>query len=333
MEVVTKLIRGFDLSYEEACGLFDAFFREEIPKELTGAILLALNYKGIKPEELSGAITVARKNMIRVELSDRVCDTCGTGGDGKKTFNVSTATSLLVRSLGYKVAKHGNKKITGFIGSIDIAERLGLPVADTKESAIDIFEETGFVILFARAFHPAFLKFAGLRQALAIPTVFNILGPLINPANPSYQLIGVYRKDLMDTIASALFLLGDYDRVIVHDLGGFDEVTGSDKVRVVEVRREGVKSWEFEPEKVVGRRLAPPVVDSEKSAIERFVESLRDPDSDSAKTVALNSAFVLYAMGVEDIDRGYELSLRAIREGVAYDTLVSLSKFGVAKNG
>ncbi|MGC9034169.1 MAG: anthranilate phosphoribosyltransferase, partial [Thermosulfidibacteraceae bacterium] len=268
MEVVQKLLRGSNLSYEEAYKLFTDFFACSINTELTGAILVALNYKGITPEELAGAISASRDRMIRVDLNEDVIDTCGTGGDGKRTLNISTATSIILRALGQKVAKHGNRKITGFIGSIDVAERLGLPVASDPDTAKEIFKEKGYVLLFARAFHPAFSKFAELRQLIGVPTIFNVLGPLINPANPSSQLIGVFSPGIMKVMAEALFLLGDFDRVIVHDKGGFDEITGSDEVLVYEVRKEGVKSYRFNPLSITGSRLTPPIVTSEDEAIE-----------------------------------------------------------------
>lgn len=324
MEAIVKLLKGKNLTFNEAKALFDEMLKGNLKETVTSAVLVALNLKGITPEELASAIVVARENMVKVKVEKYLVDTCGTGGDGKKTANISTISALMLRSLGYNVAKHGNRKVTGFLGSIDLAEKVNLPIASTKEEALKNLEELGFCILFARTFHPAFGKFAALRTDLKVPTVFNILGPLVNPALPKAQLIGVFSKERMRTIAQALYELGDFDRVIVHSETGFDEVVGNAETYVYEVRKEGIREWTFDPKKVLGKSVEPPTVSSEEEALIEFKKAITQPESNSAVTCALNSAFTVYAAGKEEIDRAYTNTIKAIKDGTVLETFKML---------
>ena len=323
--MVKRVLRGEKLSFDDALKLFEDMFEGRLLPEQTAAILAVMAFRGETPEEVAAAITVAEKKKIKVEHAvDGVVDTCGTGGDGAGTFNISTASALVLRSLGVPVAKHGNRAVTGVAGSADIVEALGLKVAGNAEEAKKELEEKRFTFLFAPGFHPAFAKVAPVRKALGVPTIFNILGPQINPCDPSSQLVGVYSVEKARVVAEANRLLGRRNRVFVSSTDGLDEVSPKAETVVIEVRDGSVKEYTFDPQKLLGRYFDVPRVSTKEQALKVFEEALSYKNEEASLCVALNTAFALYAAGVCDVDEGFKRALSAIKDGAVLEMLKEL---------
>ncbi|BAT72278.1 anthranilate phosphoribosyltransferase [Thermosulfidibacter takaii ABI70S6] len=332
-ELLKRVLKGERLCFEEACVLFEELFEGRLENEQVAGILTAFAVRGETPEEVAAAIKVADSKKVRVEHSlKEVVDTCGTGGDGKGTFNVSTAVAFTLVALGIPVAKHGNKAVTGKVGSADVVESLGIPIVEEPDSARAFLENKRFAFLFAPKFHPAFAKFASVRRSLGIPTIFNLLGPQINPCDPEAQIVGVYSPEKAEVVAQALALLGRKNRVVVCSEDGLDEVSTNAATAVFEIRDGKVKKWSFEPEKVLGSSFPVPVAEDREVALRIFTEAIDGKHEAAAKTVALNAAFALYASGKSDIDEGYEMTLRAIRDGKVGAKIEEL-KDGVSSKG
>ncbi len=323
--MVKRVLKGERLSFDDALKLFEDMFEGRLLPEQTAAILAVMAFRGETPEEVAAAITVAEKKKVRVEHAvDGVVDTCGTGGDGASTFNISTASALVLRSLGVPVAKHGNRAVTGITGSADVVEALGLKVAKDAGEAKKELEEKNFVFLFAPGFHPAFAKVAPVRKALGVPTIFNILGPQINPCDPSSQLVGVYSVEKARVVAEANRLLGRKDRVFVSSTDGLDEVSPKAETVVIEVRDGSVKEYTFDPKKLLGRYFDVPRVSTKEQALKVFEDALSYKNEEASLCVALNTAFALYAAGVCDVDEGFKKALSAIKDGAVLETVREL---------
>jgi len=247
-EMLNRVIAGDSLSAEEAADLMGRMMDEELtPIQLAG-FLVALRAKGETPNEIVGFARTMRNRARTIEITEPVADTCGTGGDGQGTFNISTAAALILAACGQPVAKHGNRAASGKCGSADVLEALGVDVALPPEGVARCIRETGIGFLFAPAFHPA-MKFAAIpRRELGVRTVFNLLGPLTNPAVPRYQLLGVSSVDLLDLMASSLLQLGMECALVVHSADGLDEISVAGKTAVREVRGGEVTAYDITPE-------------------------------------------------------------------------------------
>ncbi len=320
-----RVLKGERLSFEEAKSLFDAVFDGQYPTEVVAGVLVAMSLRGETPEEVAAAIEAADERKLRVEHGvSPVVDTCGTGGDGSSTFNVSTASSLVVRALGLAVAKHGNRAVTGKMGSADILERLGVRICKSPSEARRELEGRRYAFLFAPGFHPAFAKVAGVRRALGVPTIFNLLGPQVNPCRVDAQVIGVYSPAKARVVAEALSLLGRKGRVVVCAEDGLDEVNTEGSTLVFEVDG-GVKHWRFEAAKLMGREFPIPRIEDEEQGEKVFLGAISGKNREAASAAALNAAFALYAAGVASVEEGYGMAMRAIDEGAVVDVLRELS--------
>jgi anthranilate phosphoribosyltransferase len=226
-ELLNRIIQRESLTTEEAAGLMRAMMDEELsPIQLAG-FLVALRAKGETPEEVVGFARTMRERARQIEVDGALADTCGTGGDNSGTFNISTVAALILAACGQPVAKHGNRAASGRCGSADVLEAVGVDVALPPEGVTRCIEEAGMGFLFAPAFHPA-MKFAGVpRRELGVRTVFNLLGPLTNPAFPRYQLLGVSNSSLLDLMANSLLQLGVERALVVHSEDGMDEICGA----------------------------------------------------------------------------------------------------------
>lgn len=227
--VLEALALGQDLTREQAGGAFSRLMSGELSEGQAGALLMGLRAKGETPQELAAAVTAClAKARLVPGLTDRAgprIDTCGAGGDNKCSFNCSTAVALILASLGHKVVKHGNRSVSSKCGSADVLEAMGLPLDTGPEAVGAALDGTGFVFLFAPGFHPAFRHVMPLRKALGIRTLFNLMGPLLNPARPTHQVLGVPNAGLLLLIAEALRLTGVERAAVVHGAGGYDELT------------------------------------------------------------------------------------------------------------
>ncbi|MEN9387143.1 MAG: anthranilate phosphoribosyltransferase, partial [Cyanobacteriota bacterium] len=239
--LLEQLLQGESLRAEQATALMEAWLAEELEPVLTGALLAALRAKGVNGEELAAMAQVLRQACPlpgpRPELP--LVDTCGTGGDGANTFNISTAVAFVAAACGAHVAKHGNRSASGKVGSADVLEAAGLNLKAPAPQVIAALEPAGVTFLFAPGWHPALVGLAPLRRALGVRTVFNLLGPLVNPLRPDTQVLGVGAADLLDPMADALARLGLQRAVVVHGHGGLDEasLSGPSQLRLVEAGR------------------------------------------------------------------------------------------------
>ena len=232
--ILDTLAERRDLGQEEAREVFTALFRGELTPAQSGALLLALRMKGENATELSAAVQAALEQARLVPgLAGKRIDTCGTGGDNKCSFNCSTAVSLVLAGMGYQVVKHGNRAISSQCGSADVLETLGLPITLGPEEAARELSRRNFVFLFAPHYHPAFRHVMPVRKELGCRTLFNLMGPLLNPARPTHQILGVPNPRIMPLIAEVLRLTGVTRAVVVHGAGGYDELTPFGPAQVI----------------------------------------------------------------------------------------------------
>jgi anthranilate phosphoribosyltransferase len=247
--VLQDLLRGRDLALEEAAGLFVSLLEEETTEVMIAALLVAWAAKGETAEELAGVARAMRERARRISTGQRTfIDTCGTGGSSTKTFNISTAAAFVVAAAGIPVAKHGNVGVTSRAGSADVLRELGARTELPLEQVEEIFDRLGICFLFAPLHHPATKRVGAVRRQLGIRTLFNLLGPLTNPAGAPYQLIGVSDAAAQDRLAGALFRLGIERAWVVRGEDGLDEITLTGETRVGEVTRHGIEWISIRPE-------------------------------------------------------------------------------------
>ena len=324
------LLQGKNLSSTDATALMQAWLAEDLEPVQTGAYLAGLRAKGMVADELAAMAAVLRQACPlpcdRPALS--MVDTCGTGGDGADTFNISTAVAFTAAACSVKVAKHGNRSASGKVGSADVLEGLGLNLKAPLPTVVEALPVAGVTFLFAPAWHPALVNLAPLRRSLGVRTVFNLLGPLVNPLQPQAQVLGVARPELLDPMAGALQQLGLERAVVVHGAGGLDEASlaGVNDLRLIEAGQ--VTARQLSPEDV-GLVAAP--LDALRGGdlatnqdILRNVLQGRGSEA-QANVVAFNTALVLWAAGVEiDLNRAAAQALAALREGKAWERLEAL---------
>lgn len=248
--LLAKVVAGEDLSAEEAAAAFGHVVSGDASPIGTGALLAALQTKGLAPSEVAGGVRALRGAMIPVEAEDRgaLVDTCGTGGGEVSTFNISTAAALVVAAGGVRVAKHGNRSFTSKCGSADVLEALGVDVSLEPAGVEAAIAEAGIGFLFAPALHGAMRHAIGPRRDIGVRTIFNILGPLTNPAHARHQLVGVYDSKLTPVLATVLNNLGAERVFVVHGSDGLDEVTTTGATTVSELRGGRVHTYKVHPE-------------------------------------------------------------------------------------
>jgi len=247
-EAVVALASPRDLTREEAASVMKAIMTGEATPAQVGAILTALSMKGAGSGELAGFAGAMREfaRPFPHGLTGPCIDTCGTGGDESGTFNVSTAAAFVVAGAGLPVVKHGNRSVTSRCGSADVLTTLGARLEIPPEGMAGVLRSTGIAFLYAPLYHPAMKRVAGIRQELGLKTIFNLLGPLTNPAGARFQLLGVYRPDVVVPMAGVLQLLGAERAMVVHG-GGLDEITTTGPTRVAEVGAGGIREYRIEP--------------------------------------------------------------------------------------
>jgi anthranilate phosphoribosyltransferase len=238
-EGIQKLVEGADLTFEESREIMNEVMLGKATNSQTAAFLTALRMKGEVVEELIAFTSVMRSNCctIHPKVQGRLVDTCGTGGDKIKTFNVSTAAAFVIAGAGVSVAKHGNRAVTSKSGSADVLEKLGLNINLEPKTVEGIIEKVGVGFMFAPTFHPAMKYAAETRREIGIRTVFNVLGPLTNPACANAQLLGVYDSKLVVPMAFALERLGCVEAMVVHGLDGLDEISTIGKTAIAHLKK------------------------------------------------------------------------------------------------
>ncbi len=247
-ESIDTLVSGRSLTFEQSAGVMEEIMSGEATPAQIAAFITALRIKGETVDEIAGLASIMRAKAIPVVVTPPVVDTCGTGGDSSYTFNISTAAAIVVAGAGLKVAKHGNRAITSHCGSADVLEALGVKIDLGAEGVAKCLETVGIGFMFAPIFHPA-MKYAAVpRREIGIRTVFNILGPLTNPARAESQVIGVPNQEIGNKIASVLHRLGTKHSLVVHGIDGVDEISISGRSLVWEADEQGVSPpYEISP--------------------------------------------------------------------------------------
>ena len=336
------------LSREEARGVMGEVLRGEATDAQIAALLVGLHMKGETVEEIVGfaeaireaaaPLPIVRDSLVDVSGTGReaLVDTCGTGGDASGTFNISTATALTVAGAGVRVAKHGNRGVSSKCGSADVMEALGVNISLPPARVAACMDEVGIAFLFAPLMHSATKYVQPARRELRLRTVFNLLGPLTNPARTSAQVVGVYSEDLVEKLAEALALLGLRRALVVHGADGLDEITITGPTRVAEVRDGQVRSYEVTPEEFGIRRTALDAISGGDAATNAGMirDILRGEQSARRDVVLLNAAATLVAAGqVDRIVEGIPLAAKSLDSGAATDKLEALVRFTNAHAG
>lgn len=333
-EGIQKLIDGTNLTFEEAQGIMSEVMSGKATNAQIAAFLTALRMKGETVEELIALATVMREHcrQIHPRVDDRLVDTCGTGGDKIKTFNISTTAAFAVAGAGVTIAKHGNRSVTSQSGSADVLERLGLNLNMEPEVVQATIEQVGVGFMFAPAFHPAMKHAVEPRREIGIRTVFNILGPLTNPASANAQLLGVYDPKLTVLMAYALKRLGCEEAMVVHGLDGLDEISTTGKTAIAWLREGEVATMETKPKDFGVKQariedIKGTTPDESAKIIFKILSGVCAVDDPKMEIVLVNSAAGIMVGGkAEDFSYGMEVARKAIESGAAYKKLKALIK-------
>jgi anthranilate phosphoribosyltransferase len=326
-EALERLVRGEHLDVETARSVMDRVMQGSATPAQMGAILAALRIRGETVEELTGMVMSMRDHALRVELPVDAVDTCGTGGDGSGTFNISTAAAFVVAGAGCPVAKHGGRAASSRCGSADVLEELGVTIALSPDGVRACVEEAGIGFLFAPAFHPAMRHAAAPRRELGIRTAFNVLGPLANPARVPYQSLGVGDHGLAGRMAGVLRRLGHRHALVFAGPGGIDELGLSGVARCIEVSPAGLREFELDPA-ALGLRPAPleALLGGDVHHNAARLRAVLDGEPGPARDVVLlNAAAALWAAErVADLREGLERARESIDGGGARRSLDGL---------
>ncbi len=330
-EALSRLLDGRDLNRDEARRVMGSIMDGEATPAQIGGFLVALRLKGETTEEIAGCAEAMREHVLAVkpQRGDLV-DTAGTGGDGARTFNISTAAALVAAAAGAGVAKHGNRAVSSASGSADVLEALGFSLELEPERIERSIDELGFGFLFAPTHHPAMRHAAPVRRELAARTVFNVLGPLTNPAGARAQVVGVYAPELVPTIADVLLSLGATRAFVVHGAGGVDELSPAGPNLVCEVADGEVRRREIDPLELGVPHCAPEDLrggepeDNARTIHEIFAGA----DGGRRDAVLLNAAGAIAAAGhAKDLEEGLGVAREAIDSGAAGERLEALVAF------
>lgn len=334
--LLQQLLDRQSLSSNQASQLMQGWLNEEIPEVLSGAILAAIQAKGVSAEELAGMALVLQSQSLQktpIDHKTPVIDTCGTGGDGASTFNISTAVAFVAAAAGVRVAKHGNRSASSRVGSADVLEALGVNLSAPTEKVHSALNEVGVTFLFASGWHPAMKAVAPLRQTLKVRTVFNLLGPLVNPLRPTGQVIGVFNSNFVATVAHALRQLGTQKAIALHGREKLDEAGLADETDLALLSDGEVRLSTLNPQNL-GLIPAPTGAlrggDVEENAL--ILRNVLQGKGTQAQqdAVALNASLALQVGGVvplEDHQAGIEIARDVMDSGAAWSKLEQLVNY------
>ena len=327
-EAIRRVVEGRHLERAEMHEIFGEMMDGGATDVQKSALLIALRMKGETSEEITGAAMAMRERVTPLDVErDGLIDTCGTGGDGRGTFNISTIAAIVAAAAGATVAKHGNRAVSSACGSADLLSALGVVIDLDAEQMSAVLRRTGIAFLFAPKLHPAMGAVAGVRRELGVRTLFNVLGPLTNPAFARRQVLGVYAPHLVEVVAQVLQALGAEHALVVHSLDGLDEISISAPTRVAEVRVGGIRLYELTPgdigvmthdlealaggDAVENARIAAAILGGEEGA--------------RREVVVANAGAALYVAGLAPtIAFGVEMARQAIASGAAKQKLQEL---------
>ncbi|MDX2216319.1 MAG: anthranilate phosphoribosyltransferase [Oculatellaceae cyanobacterium bins.114] len=323
--LLQQLIDGQSLDRQQAAELMQGWLTEAISPALSGAILAAIQAKGVSAIELAGMAQVLLEQSLGAAIDATLLppvriDTCGTGGDGASTFNISTAVAFVAAAAGIPVAKHGNRSASGKVGSADVLEALGIAITAPPDQAKAALNAVGITFLFAPGWHPAMKYVAPIRKTLKVRTVFNLLGPLVNPLQPTGQVIGVFNPNLVETIAQALQALGRPQAIVLHGREKLDEAGLADVTHAAVVTGDRLESMTLDPLEL--GLISAPTTALQGGEVDENVEILRavlqgKGTQAQHDVVAFNAALALSVGGGIPIDLTNASALEVYRQGVA----------------
>jgi anthranilate phosphoribosyltransferase len=335
-EAISQIILSENLSEEVMIAVMNEIMSGDATPAQIGAFITALRIKGETIDEISGAATVMREKATRISCnleSDILVDTCGTGGDGSGTFNVSTCAAFVVAGAGIAVAKHGNRSISSHCGSADVLEALGVDLSLSAAQISKCIEQVGIGFMFAPALHGAMKYAIGPRREIGIRTIFNMLGPLTNPAGANVQVMGVYQADLVEKIATVLMKLGSRKALVVCGEGNMDEITITGKTDIAETADGKVKTYTITPEDL---GVTPASLEDLKGgatpeeSASQITQILNGTPGAKLEMTVCNAGAALYAAGAgnaKDLRSGVELAREVISSGKALAKLNGLVDF------
>ncbi|UQB42029.1 anthranilate phosphoribosyltransferase [Thiomicrospira microaerophila] len=321
-DALNQLLARKDLSQADMQSLMTQLMSGQANDAQIGALLIALRMKGETIDEITAAAKVMRQLSTKVELEGmaHLVDTCGTGGDGANIFNVSTATAFVAAAAGAKVAKHGNRSVSSKSGSADLLETAGVNLNLTANQVAACVEQVGVGFMFAPAHHGAMKHVIGARKALGVRTIFNLLGPLTNPANAPYQVLGVYDAALLLPFAQVLQKLGSKHVMVVHAEDGLDEISVSSLTQVAELKDGEITQWTLNPQDydLDHPSLQELVVQSSVESLNLIRAALHNSDGAARDIICLNAGAALYVSGLaDDYAAGVMLARQTIAQGLA----------------
>ena len=329
-QLLEQLYSGHSLSTSESTALFNAVIQGELSNEQIAAMLIALKVRGANTEEITGAVAASLQNAKAFPRPDYpFADIVGTGGDGQNTINISTASAIVAASMGAKVAKHGNRSVSSKSGASDVLTALGVNVNVTPEQARQALDEIGVCFLFAQQYHSGFRHVAPVRAALKTRTIFNILGPLINPARPTYHLLGVYASELVKTYAETAVALEHQHSFIVHG-SGLDEVALHGETQVAEIKNGKIEYFTLTPEDFgLKAQSLETLRGGEPQENAQMLTALLQGKgkAEHANAVAANTALLLKLFGHDDLKQNVQNVLAHLASGKAFETLQKLTTY------
>jgi anthranilate phosphoribosyltransferase len=329
-EAIQTLVGGRSLTMDEASNVMEEIMEGNATPAQFGAFVTALRCKGETVEEIAGLARTMRAKALRVTINEPVVDTCGTGGDGLGTFNISTAAAFVVAACGLKVAKHGNRAMSSQCGSADVLEALGVKIDLNPEQVQKCLEKVGIGFMLAPVFHPAMKYAAAPRKEVGIRTVFNILGPLTNPAGAKAQVLGVPEKGLTEKMATVLKMLGCQHALVVHGEDGLDEITITGKTFITEMNKGTIRNYEVTPEEIgLSRAKAECLKGGSAKDNADLLRAILSGKKGAQRDIVLMNAAAALAAGdkVATIGQGIALADEAIDNGAALHKVEELIEF------
>lgn len=324
-ESIRKLSQRQDLTVEQAASAMNEIMSGRATPAQIAAFLMALHMKGETVDEITGCARVMREKVTRLNPKRRpLVDTCGTGGDNASTFNISTSASFVVAGADVAVAKHGNRGMSSSCGSADVLQQLGVHIEADPSAVEKCIDEVGLGFIFAPLYHGAMKYAIGPRREMGVRTIFNVLGPLANPAFAEGQIIGVYSRDLVEPLAHVLKNLGTHHAFVVCGNDGLDEVTTTSPSFVAEASDDGVRTYEFDPARFgIERSRREDLLGGDASTNAGIIEEILQGRKGARRDIVLvNAAFALIAAGrVGDVSDGIDAASRSIDSGAALNIL------------
>ncbi|HEY9017285.1 anthranilate phosphoribosyltransferase [Thiomicrospira sp.] len=331
-EALGRLLKRKNLSGSEMQSVMQTLMSGEATDAQIGGLLMALRMKGETIEEIAAAAQVMRNLSTRVDLDDRshLIDTCGTGGDGANIFNVSTATAFVASAAGARVAKHGNRSVSSKSGSADVLEAAGVNLNLSVKQVAACVEQVGVGFMFAPAHHGAMKHVVAARKELGVRTIFNVLGPLTNPAQAPYQVLGVYDRDLLVPFAEVLKQLGSEHVMVVHAEDGLDEVSVTCPTHVAELKNGQIREWTIDPQEydMDHASLEDLTVESAQQSLNIIRAAFNNTDGAAKDIICLNAGAALYVAGISNsFAEGVLLARSTIAQGLAQQKLDQFIQF------